>query len=442
MTSNPLPLTLENHDQELFNLIKEEKERQYLGMELIASENFTPRYVMDCLGSVLTNKYSEGQPGARYYGGNQVIDKIENLCKQRALTVFGLDSEEWQVNVQPYSGSVANLAVYNALLQPHDRIMGLSLASGGHLTHGHYTHKKRISITSVFYESFPYHIKEDGYIDYDSLEKTALEYKPKMIICGASAYPRDFDYERFRKIADSVGAFLMCDMAHISGLVATKEMKSPFEHCDVITSTTHKTLGGPRSGMIFFRKNLKDSIDFSVFPAIQGGPHDHQIGGLAAQLKMVAEPSFKEYIISVKNNAKVLAKSLMNMNYNVSSNGTENHIVLVNLRSTGVSGSKVEKICELADISLNKNSVFGDISPATPGGIRIGTAALTTRGLKENDFKKVAEVLDTVVKLCRIIQEKSGKPLNNFVKIIPEYEKEINIIKNEVNSFMKNFDFY
>ena len=439
---NILSVNLEEHDPVLNNLIKKETDRQFLGMELIASENFTPQYVLDCLGSVLTNKYSEGQPGARYYGGNEVIDQIENLCKERALLAFNLNKDNWGVNVQPYSGSVANLAVYNALLQPHDRIMGLSLASGGHLTHGHYTHKKRISITSVFYESFPYHIKEDGYIDYDGLEKTTLEYKPKMIICGASAYPRDFDYQRFRKIADSVGAYLMCDMAHISGLVATGQMKSPFEYCDVVTSTTHKTLGGPRSGMIFYRNNLKENIDFSVFPAIQGGPHDHQIGALAAQLKMVSEERFKNYIISVRDNARVLAKALMNMNYNVSSNGTDNHIVLVNLRSTGVSGSKVEKICELVDISLNKNSVFGDKSPATPGGIRIGTAALTTRGFKEKDFEKVAEILDTVIRLCIVIQEKSGKPLVNFMNLIPDYIEEINTIKKEVNSYMKNFSFY
>ena len=439
---NILSVNLQEHDPILNDLIKKETERQFLGMELIASENFTPQYVLDCLGSVLTNKYSEGQPGARYYGGNEVIDQIENLCKERALLAFKLNPEEWGVNVQPYSGSVANLAVYNALLQPHDRIMGLSLASGGHLTHGHYTHKKRISITSVFYESYPYHIKEDGYIDYDGLEKTALEYKPKMIICGASAYPRDFDYQRFRKIADSVGAYLMCDMAHISGLVATEQMKSPFEYCDVVTSTTHKTLGGPRSGMIFYKNNLKENIDFSVFPAIQGGPHDHQIGALASQLKMVSEERFKNYIISVRNNARVLAKALMSMNYNVSSNGTDNHIVLVNLRSTGVSGSKVEKICELVDISLNKNSVFGDKSPATPGGIRIGTAALTTRGFKEKDFEKVAEILDNVIKLCILIQEKSGKPLVNFVNSIPDFKEEINNIKEEVNSYMKDFPFY
>ena len=371
-------------DPKIYQLIQKEYQRQKRGLELIASENFTSKAVMECIGSVLTNKYSEGLPRARYYGGCEVVDEIETLCQQRALEAFRLSPEEWGVNVQPYSGSPANLAVYNALLEPHDRIMGLDLPSGGHLTHGFYTDKKKISATSVFYESLPYQIKEDGYIDYDKLEEYAKAFKPKLIICGASAYPRDFDYARFRKIANLNNSYLLADMAHISGLVATQEMENPFLFCDVVTSTTHKTLRGPRSGMIFFKKELENQINFSVFPMLQGGPHQHQIAGLATQFLEVQTPEFKKYIQQVKSNAKVLAKYLVEQGYTLATDGTDNHIVLVNLNPLGITGSKIEKVTERVDISLNKNAVFGDKSAISPGGIRLGTAALTTRGLREN----------------------------------------------------------
>lgn len=429
-------------DPKLFNLIKKEYTRQKKGLELIASENFTSKAVMECLGSVLTNKYSEGVVGNRYYGGCGVIDEIESLCKQRALAAFTLNPNVWSVNVQPYSGSPANMAVYLGLLKPHDRIMGLDLPSGGHLTHGFYTKNKKISATSIVFESLPYKVGSNGYIDYDHLQELAQVFRPKMIICGSSAYPRDLDYKRFREIADMSGSYLLCDMAHISGLVATSEMNSPFEYCDVVTSTTHKTLRGPRSGIIFSRKELSDAIDFSVFPGLQGGPHNHQIAGLATQLAEVCTDDFKEYIRQVKKNAKKLGEHLMNHGYELITNGTDNHLLLVNLKNQGVTGSKVEYIAECVDISLNKNSVVGDTSASNPSGIRLGTPALTTRGLKEQDFIKVGDFLIEVVELSKLIQKRSGKKLVDFKKVAhEEFHKEIERLKKMVNTFAEDFEF-
>ena len=431
-------------DVELYKLILKEIERQRSGIELIASENFTSPSVLECLGSILTNKYSEGLPGKRYYGGNQYIDKIEQLCIDRALCVYRLDKNEWGVNVQPYSGSIANIAAYFGIIKLHDRIMGLDLPSGGHLSHGYYTSKKNISHTSTMFESLPYKINNKGIIDYDNLEELAGIFKPKLIICGASAYPRDFDYKRFRSIADKVGAKLLCDMAHISGFIATGEMNDPFPYCDIVTTTTHKTLRGPRAGLIFYRKEYENSINDSVFPGTQGGPHEHQIAAIATQLLEVMTPEFKEYIEKVKHNSQILSDALMKLGYDISTNGSDNHIVLVNLRNKGITGSKIEKICELVDISINKNTVLGDKSPLSPGGIRLGTSAMTTRGFTEKDFIKLADVLNDCVELAIQIQNEHGKKLVDFNKGLATVYNidKLNTIKEFVNSWVTTTDYY
>ena len=403
---------------------------------------------MECLGSCLTNKYSEGYPAHRYYGGNEYIDEIELLCQKRALEAYHLDPEKWGVNVQPYSGSPANLAVYTALLRPGSRIMGLDLPSAGHLTHAPPTYnpktgvRKSLSGSSIFFETLPYHVNaETGLIDYDELEKLANIYKPDLIVAGFSAYPRDVDYPRFRKIADSCGALLMMDMAHISGLVATGEAANPFDYCDIVTTTTHKSLRGPRAGMIFFRKDergFEQKINDAVFPGLQGGPHDHQVAAIATQLKEVATPEFKQYCIQIKKNAKALAQALMDKGYTICTNGTDNHLILWDVRPQGLTGSKIEKVCDLINISLNKNTVHGDRSAQSPGGVRIGTPALTTRGLKEADFVKVADFLDRAVKISLDVQKTSGKKLKDFVAALPS-NKDIPVLAKEVATFATSF---
>lgn len=410
-------LSLEEKDPEMAAIIANEKQRQFQCLELIASENFTSKAVMQAMGSCLTNKYSEGYPGKRYYGGNEYIDQVETLCQNRALAAFGLNKEEWGVNVQPLSGSPANFAVYTALLKPGDRIMGLSLAHGGHLTHGHQTENRKISASSVYFESKAYFVDEaTGLIDYDALAASVLEFKPQMLVLGASAYPADFDYPRFREIADSVGAYLMGDVAHISGLIATGLMKSPFEHCDIVTSTTHKSLRGPRSGIIFHKVKYTEQINFAVFPMLQGGPHNVSIAALAVQLKEVATPEFKVYSEQVVKNAQALSKFLMDKGEKLICDGTINHLVMWDLRPHGLTGSKVEKVMDMMHITANKNSVVGDKSAVNPGGIRLGTPALTTRGMVESDMEIIANHLIKSVAIAKRIQEKAGKKLVDFVE--------------------------
>ncbi len=441
---NVLKDSLEICDKQLYDLIELEKKRQIEGLELIASENITSTSVLQCLGSVLTNKYSEGYPGKRYYGGNEVIDKIENLCKSRALDAYRLSSDEWAVNVQPYSGSSANFAVYNALLNPHDRIMGLDLPSGGHLTHGFYTNNKKVSASSIYFESLPYSLNSLGYIDYDELELLATKFKPKLIICGYSAYSRDLDYNRFRQIANINNSLLLCDMAHFSGFVATQELSNPFEYCDIVTSTTHKTLRGPRAGIIFCKKQYERAINESVFPSLQGGPHEHQIAAIATQLKQVNTPEFKQYIRQVKINAQTLSNELTSKGYKVCSGGTDNHIILIDLNNKGITGSKIEKLCEKVNISINKNSVPGDKSALSPGGIRLGTPSLTTRGMNEESMIHVANYLDRVINLAIEIQNQNCiklKDFNNFIETNEETIITINKIKNEVINFSKKFNY-
>eukprot|EP00930_Biecheleria_cincta_P052283 TRINITY_DN3753_c0_g2_i1.p1 TRINITY_DN3753_c0_g2~~TRINITY_DN3753_c0_g2_i1.p1 ORF type:complete len:496 (+),score=107.70 TRINITY_DN3753_c0_g2_i1:85-1572(+) len=446
---------LKDADPEIYNIIENEKERQKRCVNLIASENFAPSAVLDAVGSVMVNKYSEGYPGARYYGGNEFIDKAESLCMQRALQACRLDPKEWGVNVQSLSGSPANFQVFTALCDVHDRIMGLDLPHGGHLSHGYQTDTKKISMVSKYFESIPYRLNEEtGLIDYDECEKFALRIRPKILIAGTSAYSRLIDYSRMRQIADKCGAYLLADMAHISGLVVGGTVPSPFEYADVVTTTTHKSLRGPRGAMIFFRKGQKgvdkkgnpimydfeEKINAAVFPGLQGGPHNQSITALAVALKQAMAPEFRLYQEQVMKNAKALGESLQGRSFDLVSGGTDNHLLLINLRSKGVNGSKAEAVCEASSIVLNKNTVPGDKSAMNPNGLRVGTPAMTSRGLVEEDFVRVGEFIGSAVDIAAEIQQQSGPKLVDFKRVLNETPPgKLLELKSEVEDFASRF---
>jgi len=435
------PLT---DDSALWEILTNETRRQKTGLELIASENFTSRAVLEANGSIFTNKYSEGYVGRRYYGGNEHIDELETLCKTRALAAFGLDPEVWDVNVQAYSGSPANFAVYTALLKPGDRLMGLDLPSGGHLTHGYYTAQKKVSASSIYFQSLPYSIDSTGIIDYDGLERDAQKFKPRLLIVGASAYMHDYDYARFRTIADSQKSYLMADIAHTAGLIAAGLLKSPFEYCDVVTTTTHKTLRGPRGALIFYKKAHKEAIDFAVFPSCQGGPHNNTIAAIATALRQVNTPEFKLYASQVIQNAKHLGMELKKRGFLLAgADMTENHILLLNMRAFGLNGFQFEHVAELCNISVNKNTILGDTSAINPSGIRIGTPAMTSRGFTCDDFTFVAEILDQVQKLAKKISDSSEiKTQAEFRKNAVTFNEDINTIRTNVVTYCEKFPYF
>ena len=387
-------------DKQIEKLIKSEQKRQKKVVNLIASENYVSSDVLAALGSELTNKYSEGYPGARYYGGNEIMDIIEETARERALSLFGLNPSEWGVNVQALSGSPANLAVYTALIPLGEKIMGMSLDHGGHLTHGH-----KVSASGKFWVQIAYGVsKETERLDFDELEKIALLHQPKLIVAGFTAYPRIIDWQKFLDIADKCGALLMVDMSHIAGLVAGGEYPSPFRYADIVTTTVHKTLRGPRAALIFSRKDereLDKKIDKAVFPGLQGGPHLNQIAAVAVALKEAASPAFKKYAKQIIRNAAVLAEELQKRGWRLVSGGTNSHLILVDtwMDGKGISGAEASSRLEKEGIIVNKNTIPFDMrKPFDPSGIRLGTAAETTRGKKEKDMRKIAKRIDEILR--------------------------------------------
>lgn len=419
-------------DQQIFDIIGQELERQRHGIELIASENFTSLQVMQAMGNVMTNKYAEGYPGRRYYGGCEIVDLSEQLAIDRAKQIFGVD----YVNVQPHSGAQANAAVLLAILQAGDKILGLDLSMGGHLTHG-----SAVNFSGKLYQPFFYGVnKETGLVEYDKMEEVALQEKPKVIICGASAYSRDWDYARIRAIADKIGAFVMADIAHPAGLIAKGLLNSPFAHCHFVTTTTHKTLRGPRGGMIMMGKDFENPfglktpkgetrlmsnlLDMAVFPGIQGGPLEHVIAAKAVSFFEILSDEYDVYARQMVRNAQALSRAYLEKGYQIVSGGTDNHLLLIDLRNKNISGKKAEQVLVQADLTVNKNMVpFDDKSPFVTSGIRVGVPAVTTRGLKEDHMPLIVDWMD---------------------KLLMDADNESTILKvrGEVNEFMKQFPLY
>lgn len=411
---------LKQDDIELYKYIEEEKNRQNNNIELIASENFVSENVLEAVGSILTNKYSEGYPNKRYYGGCRYIDEVEQLAIDRVKKLFGAE----HANVQPHSGSQANMAVYMTVLEPGDKVLGMSLSNGGHLTHG-----SSVNFSGKLFNFDSYGVDENGYIDYDLVEKKAIEFKPKMIVAGASAYPRMIDFKRFKQIADKVGAYLMVDIAHIAGLVCTGYHMSPVPYADFVTSTTHKTLRGPRGGLILCKEKYAKAVDKTIFPGIQGGPLEHVIAGKAVCFKEAGAPEFKEYINQVVVNCKKLAEELVKRGFNLVSGGSDNHLMLIDLQSKKITGKEAESILEEVNITVNKNAVPNDPQkPSITSGIRVGTAACTTKGLKENDMIDLAYAFDLSL----------SKNINNLSD--EEFEKNKEQARNIVKKLVERFD--
>jgi glycine hydroxymethyltransferase len=419
-------------DSKIFDLISRELERQRNGIELIASENFTSYQVLQAMGTCPTNKYAEGYPGKRYYGGCEVVDEIETIAIERLKEIF---KASW-ANVQPHSGAQANAAVFLACVKPGEKVLGLDLSMGGHLTHGSPANFSGKNYHALFYGVK----KETGLVDYDQLESIALKEKPKMIICGASAYSRDWDYQRIRTVADKIGAVLFADIAHPAGLIATGLLNDPFEHCHIVSSTTHKTLRGPRGGIIMLRhdfenpwgikdpkgnlRTMSQLLDLAVFPGTQGGPLEHVIAAKAVSFGEILADDFKAYGKQIIANAQAMAKAFVKRGYDLISQGTDNHLMLIDLRNKSLTGKKAQETLDRAHITLNKNAVpFDDKSPFVTSGIRVGVPAITTRGLKENDMETVVEMVDRVL-------------------MSPDDGKTIAEVKNEVQTFMQEFPLY
>jgi glycine hydroxymethyltransferase len=419
-------------DKLIFKLLDEEQQRQEEGIELIASENFVSRQVMEAAGSVATNKYAEGLPGKRYYGGCQVVDEIETIAIERAKQLF---NAEW-ANVQPHSGAQANAAVMLACLQPGDKILGFDLSHGGHLTHG-----SAVNYSGKLYEPHFYGVRRDtGYVDYEQLKEVALREKPKMIICGASAYSRDWDYEFIRKVADEVGALVLADISHPAGLIARGLLTDPLPHCHIVTTTTHKTLRGPRGGLILLGKDFENPwglktpkgevrmmshlLDMAVFPGIQGGPLEHIIAAKAVAFGEALSEGYMKYIVQVKKNAAAMAAAFTKLGYEIVSGGTDNHLILIDLRNKNVTGKAAENALVAADITINKNMVpYDDKSPFVTSGIRVGTAAITTRGMKEKQMEQIVELIDAVI-------------------VNPDNEHSLNKVRKKVHKLMEAYPLY